>query len=207
MNSTRNDMKAALRGQMVDLLNVSLAELIDLGLQTKQAHWNVKGPNFIGLHKLFDELTDSVHDLADTVAERATALGGTALGLPSDPEVVGEPQQLERLGDALVGLDRKAHPTGFGEHVIRARPPARHEPVAHRSGERHVHQPTRVDVTDLAAPETELDPAEAVRRRRDPRPPRDQLHQPLHPIALRHTSASRAAGSCCLSPSPGCAPR
>jgi starvation-inducible DNA-binding protein len=80
MNSTRNDMKAALRGQMVDLLNVSLAELIDLGLQTKQAHWNVKGPNFIGLHKLFDELTDSVHDLADTVAERATALGGTALG-------------------------------------------------------------------------------------------------------------------------------
>ena len=80
MNSTRNDMKAALRGQMVDLLNVSLAELIDLGLQTKQAHWNVKGPNFIGLHELFDELTDSLHGLADTVAERATALGGTALG-------------------------------------------------------------------------------------------------------------------------------
>ena len=80
MNSTRNDMKAALRGQMVDLLNVSLAELIDLGLQLKQAHWNVKGPNFIGLHELFDELTDSAHELADTVAERATALGGTALG-------------------------------------------------------------------------------------------------------------------------------
>ncbi|MFI5372184.1 MAG: DNA starvation/stationary phase protection protein Dps [Candidatus Eisenbacteria bacterium] len=80
MNSTRNDMKATLRGQMVDLLNVSLAELIDLSLQTKQAHWNVKGPEFIALHKLFDELTDSLHGLGDTVAERITALGGTALG-------------------------------------------------------------------------------------------------------------------------------
>lgn len=46
----------------------------------KQAHWNVKGPNFIALHKLFDEFSDEVGEHVDTTAERVTALGGIAEG-------------------------------------------------------------------------------------------------------------------------------
>jgi len=65
---------------MVELLNGRLADAIDLGTQAKQAHWNVKGPNFIALHELFDQVAEHVEDHIDTVAERITALGGTAHG-------------------------------------------------------------------------------------------------------------------------------
>jgi len=78
--STRIDLAEGVRTPVIALLNERLAEAIDLGLQVKQAHWNVKGPNFIALHKLFDELYDEVAEAVDEVAERATALGGVALG-------------------------------------------------------------------------------------------------------------------------------
>jgi len=65
---------------MVELLNGRLADAIDLGTQAKQAHWNVKGPNFIALHELFDQVAEHVEDHVDTLAERITALGGTAHG-------------------------------------------------------------------------------------------------------------------------------
>ena len=65
---------------MVNLLNSRLADAIDLGTQAKQAHWNVKGPNFIALHELFDQVAEHIEDHVDTLAERITALGGTANG-------------------------------------------------------------------------------------------------------------------------------
>ncbi len=65
---------------MSDLLNQELADLLDLSLQAKQAHWNVKGPHFIGLHQLFDQVAGQLAENADDVAERAAALGGTAEG-------------------------------------------------------------------------------------------------------------------------------
>lgn len=65
---------------MVDLLNQRLADALDLGLQAKQAHWNVKGPNFIALHELFDKVADELEGFSDEIAERAVALGGVALG-------------------------------------------------------------------------------------------------------------------------------
>lgn len=80
MHPTRNDLPKNKRQQSVDLLNPILAELLDLGLQAKQAHWNVKGPHFIALHELFDDIYESIEALTDTVAERITALGGVALG-------------------------------------------------------------------------------------------------------------------------------
>ena len=61
-------------------MNERLAELIDLQLQVKQAHWNVKGPSFIALHELFDSIYEVVTDFVDMVAERTVALGGTAEG-------------------------------------------------------------------------------------------------------------------------------
>ena len=65
---------------MVELLNARLADCIDLQTQTKQAHWNVKGPNFIALHELFDKVNEAVEDYVDDIAERAVQLGGVAEG-------------------------------------------------------------------------------------------------------------------------------
>jgi starvation-inducible DNA-binding protein len=77
---TRNDLPADARGRLVDLLNQQLADTLDLRSQVKYAHWNVKGPTFIALHELFDDLAGELDGHADTIAERATALGGAATG-------------------------------------------------------------------------------------------------------------------------------
>ena len=77
---TRNDLPAEVREQVITLLNQQLADTFDLFSQTKQAHWNVKGPEFFQLHELFDRLADEVEGYVDLIAERATALGGTAMG-------------------------------------------------------------------------------------------------------------------------------
>ncbi|MFH7244893.1 MAG: DNA starvation/stationary phase protection protein Dps [Spirulina sp.] len=77
---TRIDMPANLRAQVVAVLNQTLAATLDLKTQAKQAHWNVKGMDFLQLHELFDELAGELEGYVDMVAERITALGGTALG-------------------------------------------------------------------------------------------------------------------------------
>jgi starvation-inducible DNA-binding protein len=80
MFDTRNDLPLGTRTKVVKLLNERLADAIDLGTQVKHAHWNVKGPNFIALHELFDKIAENVEEHIDTLAERATALGGIAHG-------------------------------------------------------------------------------------------------------------------------------
>ncbi|MFA5861130.1 MAG: DNA starvation/stationary phase protection protein Dps [Candidatus Thermoplasmatota archaeon] len=80
MFQTRHGLGEDTRRTMVGLLNHRLADALDLYAQTKHAHWNVKGPGFFQAHKLFDELAEAVEGHADSLAERATALGGTALG-------------------------------------------------------------------------------------------------------------------------------
>src|SRR5215208_1468380 len=77
---TRIDIAESSREQLIQLLNARLADTFDLYSQVKQAHWNVKGSDFIQLHLLYDEIAESVLEYVDTVAERATALGGLALG-------------------------------------------------------------------------------------------------------------------------------
>lgn len=80
MHPTRNDLSAKTRGRVVDILNARLADAIDLQLQAKQAHWNVKGANFIALHELFDKIAAELGGHVDDMAERITALGGVAEG-------------------------------------------------------------------------------------------------------------------------------
>src|SRR3954447_24696479 len=80
MFPTRIDLAAEVRGPMVALLNQHLGDTFDLYSQTKQAHWNVKGAQFYALHELFDRLAAELEGYADLIAERATALGGLALG-------------------------------------------------------------------------------------------------------------------------------
>jgi starvation-inducible DNA-binding protein len=80
MFKTKNDLPEATRVKTVELLNARLADCKDLQTQTKQAHWNVKGPNFIALHELFDKINEEVEDYVDEIAERAVQLGGVAEG-------------------------------------------------------------------------------------------------------------------------------
>ena len=80
MFKTKNDIPEATRVTVVELLNARLADCIDLQTQTKQAHWNVKGPNFIALHELFDKINEDVEEYVDDIAERVVQLGGVAEG-------------------------------------------------------------------------------------------------------------------------------
>ena len=80
MYPTKNDLPETTRRQMIDLCNARLADAIDLQTQTKQAHWNVKGPHFIALHELFDKVNEDVEDYVDLIAERAIQLGGGVEG-------------------------------------------------------------------------------------------------------------------------------
>lgn len=80
LHKTKLDIDAGDREKLVDLLNQRLADVIDLKTQAKQAHWNVKGMSFRALHELFDEVATVVEGHVDLIAERATALGGVALG-------------------------------------------------------------------------------------------------------------------------------
>jgi starvation-inducible DNA-binding protein len=77
---TSIDLAENVRDKMIALLNQQLAGTFDLYSQTKQAHWNVKGAQFFALHELFDRLAAELEAFVDTIAERATALGGLAQG-------------------------------------------------------------------------------------------------------------------------------
>ncbi len=117
--ATKNDLAPGVREKAIALLNQHLADAMDLFSQTKQAHWNVKGMHFQQLHELFDSLAEAVEEYTDLIAERATALGGTALGtvrmsagasrLPDyPPEAVDGRQHVEALTARFAGLAKTA---------------------------------------------------------------------------------------------------
>ncbi|HEY1317441.1 MAG TPA: DNA starvation/stationary phase protection protein Dps [Gaiella sp.] len=80
MFETRNDLDVESREKVIALLNARLADTFDLYSQLKQAHWSVRGSDFIQLHELYDTVAESVLGFVDEIAERATALGGLATG-------------------------------------------------------------------------------------------------------------------------------
>jgi starvation-inducible DNA-binding protein len=119
MHATRNDLPAATREKIIALLNQNLADTIDLGLQAKQAHWNVKGPSFIALHKLFDEVAEVAEEGIDEIAERITALGGIADGTvqtvakrtrvaPYPTDITKGLDHVTKLADALAAVGKSA---------------------------------------------------------------------------------------------------
>lgn len=122
MFSTRNSLPENVRREMVALCNQQLADTFDLLSQVKQSHWNLKGEGYFFLHKLFDDLYDRLADQADTIAERAAALGGYVTGtarmacassrLPEIPVMINEDMDyvmalVERYA-MLGGTSRKA---------------------------------------------------------------------------------------------------
>ncbi|MBP7475023.1 MAG: DNA starvation/stationary phase protection protein Dps [Pyrinomonadaceae bacterium] len=80
LHNTKIDLAKSKREKTVAILNQRLADAADLRSQAKQAHWNVKGMNFIALHELFDRVATDLEPHIDDIAERITTLGGTALG-------------------------------------------------------------------------------------------------------------------------------
>ena len=80
MYKTENNIPKNRRSELNALMNKRLASAVDLQMQMKQAHWNVKGPNFIGLHELFDKVDEGVEGYVDMIAERIVQLGGIAEG-------------------------------------------------------------------------------------------------------------------------------
>ena len=117
--ATKNDLPEAARLEAVGLLNQRLADCIDLQTQCKQAHWNVKGPAFIALHKLFDEINEDVEAYVDLLAERIVQLGGIAEGtvgvvknrstLTDYPLTLSTgAQHVAALSDALAAFGRTA---------------------------------------------------------------------------------------------------
>ena len=80
VNSTKNTLSEDVREKVVGLLQGSLADSADLQFQAKSAHWNVKGPSFIALHELFDQVYAETVTWTDDIAERLVQLGGVAAG-------------------------------------------------------------------------------------------------------------------------------
>ncbi len=119
--NTSIDLAPKVRDEMNELLNRQLADTFDLYSQTKQAHWNVKGVQFFQLHELYDDLAGQLLGPIDEIAERVTALGGTALGtvqmaadtsrLPDFPLSVNSRESVSALVEryaALAASTRKA---------------------------------------------------------------------------------------------------
>jgi starvation-inducible DNA-binding protein len=99
-HATSIDIPSNSRTAVIETLNARLADLTDLKLATKHAHWNVKGRGFIGLHEMFDKFAATLDGHIDTVAERVTALGGTAKGT---------------LAQTVAGTSQAAFPTDVFE--------------------------------------------------------------------------------------------
>ena len=129
MHKTKNSLSENIRAKSVELLNTHLAAGIDLQGQIKQAHWNVRGPNFIAIHELFDKVSDVVLVQIDTIAERAAALGGVAEGTvqtaasksflkPYPLKIADEKQHIEAVATVLAAFGdsvRKAIDTADGD--------------------------------------------------------------------------------------------
>ena len=118
-NRTRNDLPEKMRHKMIEILNQQLANAFDLNSQIKQAHWNIKGPNFIALHEFFDKAAKEIRGYVDEIAERAVQLGGLALGtarVAADLSELPEyPLDITKSSDHVQALSRAL--STFGKSV------------------------------------------------------------------------------------------
>jgi len=119
MYKTRNSLPDNTRKAMIELLNARTMDAIDLRLAVKQAHWNVKGANFIALHELFDQIQGRIDGFVDEIAERSVTLGGQVNGtvqgvakgskLDAYPaDITDQAAHLQALADRLAAFGKLA---------------------------------------------------------------------------------------------------
>ena len=113
MHKTQNDTKGNALKVSLATLQERLVDGIDLALAIKQAHWNLKGPQFIGIHEMLDGFRDEMDDFNDKVAERITQLGGTARAttqaVDAETKLPPYPVDIYAIADHLAALiDRYA---------------------------------------------------------------------------------------------------
>jgi starvation-inducible DNA-binding protein len=102
VNKTRNDLKSNTKTTVAALLNARLADTIDLALMTKQAHWNLRGRQFIAVHEMLDGFRTEIDGHSDILAERVVQLGGVAIGTSQG---VVEGSRLKPYTTDLVSVD------------------------------------------------------------------------------------------------------
>lgn len=104
------------RTAMIDLLNARLSDAIALTLAVKQAHWNIKGDGFIGVHELLDDVADRLRESADAIAERAVVLGGLAQGtaesVSKGSNVAPYPTDIVDIQDHIAALTERYKDVG-----------------------------------------------------------------------------------------------
>lgn len=114
-NKTRNDTPGNAKAESVAVLNAVLADIIDTTNATRQAHWNVKGSHFYGLHLMFEKFYDMLGEQTDELAERAVQLGGIPDGTtqavgaktriaPYDPNLLDGLEHCRALADRYAQL-------------------------------------------------------------------------------------------------------
>ncbi|GLS33516.1 starvation-inducible DNA-binding protein [Mesorhizobium albiziae] len=121
--ATRNDLDSNARRASIALLNARLADATDLALLTKQAHWNVKGAQFIAIHEMLDAFHTEVDGHVDTIAERAVQLGGIAEGtsqvIAKATSLKPYPTDISKTKDHLAALiDRYAQAAKLARAAI-----------------------------------------------------------------------------------------
>jgi starvation-inducible DNA-binding protein len=108
MKSPEIGLKSNTKTAMIGLLNARLADGLDLSLVTKQAHWNIKGPTFIAVHELLDDLRADLDEHTDTIAERVAQLDGVALGtvqtVAEATSLKPYPTNIRKIPDHLAAL-------------------------------------------------------------------------------------------------------
>jgi starvation-inducible DNA-binding protein len=105
LNIGLNDQQRAVS---IDRLNVTLSDLYLLLIKTKKFHWDIVGPQFMTLHKLWDDQYQKMETEIDEVAERARALGGfpvgTAAGFLRHAKVKEHPGQVANATESVAML-------------------------------------------------------------------------------------------------------
>ena len=108
MKTPSVQLKSNSKAAVIDILNARLADAIDLALIVKQAHWNLKGPQFIGVHEMLDPIRAAIDVHVDVIAERVAQLDGIALGtsqiVAKSTTLEAYPTDIRKVPDHLKAL-------------------------------------------------------------------------------------------------------